>query len=384
MMSDKPIYLDYNATTPVDERVLQAMLPWFCESFGNAASRTHLYGWEAQEAVEEARKQLAKLLNARPKDIVWLSGATEANNLAIKGIFERHTSKGKHIVTVKTEHKAVLDVCENLKNKGADITYLTPQPDGLLTLQQIKDALRPDTVLVSVMYANNEIGVLQPIAEIAQVVHKNGTLLHSDATQAVGKVPIDIQADGIDLLSLSAHKLYGPKGVGALVVRQGVEITAQIDGGGHERGQRSGTLNVPGIVGLGMACQIAQNELLNENIRISCLRNKLENEVTKTISNTFINGNAAHRLPNTTNICFEGTDGENLLMTLSKIAVSNGSACTSAAVLPSFVLKALGLSDAQAAASIRFTLGRFTTADDIDRAITHICSVVPNLRHLSH
>jgi cysteine desulfurase len=375
-----PVYLDYNATTPVDPRVLETMLPWFTEQFGNAASRTHLYGWTAEEAVAQARKQVAKLLNANPKEIAFTSGATESNNLAIKGVFEKYGHKGKHIVTVATEHKAVLDTCHHVEQLGAEVTYLIPNTDGIITPQQVGEALRPDTILVSVMYANNEIGVIQPIRAIAEVAHQAGALFHTDATQAVGKLPIDVQAEGIDLLSLSAHKLYGPKGVGALYVRKGVEIISQMDGGGHERGRRSGTLNVPGIVGLGQACVIAQKEMKTESERLSVLRNQLESTILETLPNTFVNGNSEHRLAHLTNICFEHLDGENLLLSLKDVAVSTGSACTSASVLPSYVLKCLGLTDDQAYASLRFSLGRFTTQDEIAFAARHICEVVEKMR----
>ncbi len=371
-----PVYLDYNATTPVDPRVLETMLPWFTEQFGNAASRTHLYGWTAEEAVAEARKQVAKLLNATPKEIVFTSGATESNNLAIKGVFEKLGHKGRHIMTVATEHKAVLDTCHHLEQLGAEVTYLIPTTDGLITPQQVAEALRPDTILVSVMYANNEIGVIQPIRTIAEISHQAGAFFHTDATQAVGKLPVDVQAEGIDLLSLSAHKLYGPKGVGALYVRQGVEIVSQMDGGGHERGRRSGTLNVPGIVGLGQACALAQKEMKTESERLSTLRNQLEKAILENLPDTFVNGNTAHRLAHLTNICFEHLDGENLLLSLKDVAVSTGSACTSASVLPSYVLKFLGLTDDQAYASLRFSLGRFTTEEEIDFAVEHIVEVV--------
>lgn len=375
-----PVYLDYNATTPVDSRVLTAMLPWFTENFGNAASRTHLYGWTAEEAVAQARKQVAKLLNANPKEIVFTSGATEANNLAIKGVFEKLSYKGRHLVTVATEHKAVLDTCHHLEQLGAEVTYLTPAADGLITPQQVAEVLRKETILVSVMYANNEIGVIQPIRELAAVTHQTGALFHTDATQAVGKLPLDIQAEGIDLLSLSAHKLYGPKGIGALYVRQGIEIVSQMDGGGHERGRRSGTLNVPAIVGLGKAGELALKEMKNESERLRQLRDRLESAVLENVSDTFVNGNTTHRLSHLTNICFEYIDGENLLLNLKDIAVSTGSACTSASVLPSYVLKTLGLSDDQAYASIRFSLGRFTTDEEIEFAIQHIIEVVGKMR----
>ncbi len=375
-----PIYLDYNATTPVDPRVLEAMLPWFTEHFGNAASRTHLYGWTAEEAVATARKQVAKLLRANLKEVVFTSGATEANNLAIKGVFEKYSYKGKHIITIVTEHKAVLDTCHHIEQLGGEVTYLMPDSHGLIAPQQVADALRPDTILVSVMYANNEIGVIQPIREIAELAHAGGALFHTDATQAVGKLPIDMVEEGIDLLSLSAHKLYGPKGVGALVVRQGVEITAQMDGGGHERGRRSGTLNVPGIVGLGKACELAQKEMSTEAQRLGWLRDRLEKGILANIPHTFVNGNTPQRLAHLTNICFEHVDGENLLLSLKDIAVSTGSACTSASVLPSYVLKILGLTDDQAYASLRFSLGRFSTEEEIDFTLQHVLEVVERMR----
>lgn len=375
-----PVYLDYNATTPVDSRVLETMLPWFSEHFGNAASRTHLYGWTAEEAVTNARKQVAKLLNVNPKEVVFTSGATEANNLAIKGLFEKKSVRGKHIITVATEHKAILDTCHHLEEWGAEVTYLVPSSDGLISLQQLANVLRKDTILVSVMYANNEIGVIQPIREMATLAHSVGAVFHSDATQAVGKVTVDMHSDGIDLLSLSAHKLYGPKGIGALIVKQGIEISQQLDGGGHERWRRSGTLNVPGIVGLGKACEIAQKEMKSESERLKLLRDRLEQGILSQVPHTFVNGNIAARLPHLTNICFEDVDGENLLLSLKDVAVSTGSACTSASVLPSYVLKVLGLTDDQAYASLRLSLGRFTTDDEITFALQHIKEVVEQMR----
>lgn len=380
MNHTRPIYLDYNATTPVDSQVLNAMLPWFTEQFGNAASHTHLYGWEAADAVADARQQVAQLIGASEKEIVFTSGATEANNLALKGTFEKLGAQKNHIVTVATEHKAVLDTCQHLEALGAEVTYLTPAPDGLVSLQQLESTLRPDTLLVSVMYANNEIGVLQPIRDIGQLCRERGVLFHTDATQAVGKIPVDVDRDCIDLLSLSAHKLYGPKGVGALYVRKGVNLTAQLDGGRHERGLRSGTLNVPGIVGLGKACQRAGASMLEAQKRLSVLRDAFENEILSTLPGTKINGNRTFRLPQTTNISFENVDGEALLMAFNRIAVSNGSACTSALVEPSYVLKALGVPDELAHASVRFSLGSFTSEADIQETIRHVREVVEKLR----
>ncbi len=376
----RPIYLDYNATTPVDPRVLDAMLPWFTEQFGNAASRTHLYGWEAADAVTDARKQVARLIGAGEKEVVFTSGATESNNLALKGTFEALGATRKHIITVATEHKAVLDTCQHLEALGAEVTYLIPTPDGLITPQQVQGALRPDTLLVSVMYANNEIGVIQPITELGQLCRTAGVLFHTDATQAVGKISIDVSQSYIDLLSLSAHKLYGPKGIGALYVRKGVKLTAQQDGGRHERGNRSGTLNVPGIVGLGKACQLAGATISQEAPRLAQLRDQLENGILDALPDTSVNGNRDSRLPQTTNISFGRVDGEELLLAFNRIAVSNGSACTSASVEPSFVLKALGVPDDLAHASVRFSLGRFTSEEDIQAAVTHVRQVVDRLR----
>ncbi len=376
----RPIYLDYNATTPVDPRVLDQMLPWFTEQFGNAASRTHLYGWEAEEAVAKARRQVAGLLGASEKEILFTSGATESNNLAIKGAYEAHSHRGSHFITVATEHKAVLDTFQHLEGWGAEVTYLQPAADGLITVEQVTEVLRPDTVLVSVMYANNEIGTIQPIREIGKLCRERGVLFHTDATQAVGKLPIDVDQDYIDLLSLSAHKLYGPKGVGALYVRRGVKLTAQQDGGRHERGLRSGTLNVPGIVGLGKACEVASTDMSTEAIRLAQLRDQLESSILGTVPNTRVNGNREYRLPNVTNISFGDVDGEQLLMNLNRVAVSSGSACTSASVEPSYVLKALGVPDDLAYASIRFSLGRFTTEEDIATAVAHVQEVVSRMR----
>ena len=381
-----PAYFDYNATTPVDPAVLEAMLPYFGPHFGNAASRTHVFGSKAEEAVDEARQQLARLLGANSNEIVFTSGATESINLALKGVFEanQHRASNRrsgHIITVSTEHKAALDTGEHLARHGAEITYLQPDSEGLITVKQVEDALKPETILVSVMAANNETGVIQPIREIGAVARQHGALFHTDATQAVGKIPISFANTPVDLLSLSAHKFYGPKGVGALVARKSLTLTAQQDGGRHERGRRSGTLNVPGIVGLGEAARQARLLLTNEQDtqRITALRDQLEAGIVSELSTATVNGNRRFRLPNTTNICFAGVDGELLLMSLNQIAVSNGSACTSASTDPSHVLKAMGLSDDRAYSSVRFSLGRFTTEAEVDAAIRHVVAVVKRL-----
>ena len=374
-----PAYFDYNATTPVDPLVLDVMLPYFGMHFGNAASRTHVFGAKAEEAVDEARRQLAHLLHADPKEVVFTSGATESINLALKGIWEANGHRGNHFITVATEHKAVLDTCEHLARQGAEITYLQPDTEGRITAEQVAAAIKPTTLLVSVMAANNETGVLQPIQEIGTAAHNHGVLFHTDATQAVGKLPLSFVDGAIDLLSLSGHKFYGPKGVGALLARRYVALTAQQDGGRHERGRRSGTLNVPGIVGLGEAARQAQRQLPTEPARIAALRNKLETEILTQLPNATVNGSRPFRLPNTTNICFAGIDGEALLLTLDAIAVSNGSACTSASVDPSHVLKAMGLSDDLAYSSVRFSLGRFTTEAEVEAAIRHVVAVVGRL-----
>lgn len=373
-----PIYMDYNATTPVDQRVLEAMLPYFGVHFGNAASRTHVFGLEAEEAVDKARKQVARLLGAAPNDVVFTSGATESINLALKGAFEANGHRRNHIITVQTEHKAVLDTCLHLEKLSAEVTYLQPDPEGLITVGQVEAAIQPNTLLVSVMVANNEIGVVQPIHEIATMTRSRGILFHTDATQAVGKIPLNLAEMPIDLLSLSAHKLYGPKGVGALLVRNKAALVAQQDGGRHERGRRSGTLNVPGIVGLGKAAELASG--VKEMQRIAALRDQLEKEILKNVPGTQVNGSPTCRLPNTTNISFADVEGELLLMRLSGIAVSNGSACTAASTEPSHVLKAIGLSDELAFSSVRFSLGRFNTEDDVAKAIHHIEEVVGQLR----
>jgi cysteine desulfurase len=374
-----PIYMDYNATTPLDKRVLEAMLPYLTDHFGNSASSSHAYGWKAAEAIEKARNQVADLLGATEKEIIFTSGATESVNLAIKGVFDASQSAGNHIITVKAEHKAVLDTCTHLANNGAKISYLNVDSKGNISLEELEKAIRPNTILISVMAANNEIGNIYPIKEIAEIAYKHKVLFHTDATQAVGKIPIDVMSQSIDLLSLSAHKIYGPKGVGALFVRKNVKLIAQQDGGAHERGLRSGTLNVPGIVGLGEACEIAQKEMAEEAIRLAKLRDKLEKGILENIPNTQVNGDPNNRLLNTTNINFGRIDGEKLLMSLNEIAVSNGSACNSASTKPSYVLKAMGLDDDLAFSSIRFSLGRMTLESDIDLAVKHVKNVVEKM-----
>ncbi|MFZ5927478.1 MAG: IscS subfamily cysteine desulfurase [Acidobacteriota bacterium] len=381
-----PIYLDYHATTPVDERVLEAMLPFFREHFGNAASRNHSFGWVAEEAVEKARKQIASLINATPKEIVFTSGATESNNLAIKGVAEMYGEKGNHIITAATEHKAVLDTCKRLEKRGYRVTYLPVRPDGLIDLDQLRDSITDKTILVSIMYGNNEIGTVQDIRTIGQICHEKGVLFHTDATQAVGKIPVDVIADNIDLLSCSAHKMYGPKGVGALYVRRKnprVQLTAQMDGGGHERGMRSGTLNVPGIVGFGKAAELCQQLMPEEMPRIRKMRDRLKDGILAQLDEVYINGTMERRLPHNLNMSFAYVEGESLLMGINDIAVSSGSACTSATLEPSYVLKALGAGDDLAHSSIRFGLGRFTTDEEIDYAIGKVVEVVRKLRELS-
>ena len=380
-----PIYLDNNATTPVDPRVLETMIPFFLEDFGNAASKSHFFGWKAEEAVDYAREQVANLINANSKEIIFTSGATESNNLALKGVFEMYAEKGNHIITVSTEHKAILDACKHLERSGAEITYLPVGSDGLITLDQIEQAVKPNTILISVMYGNNELGVIQPIKEIGAFCKSKGILFHTDATQAVGKIEVDVIKDGIDLLSFTAHKMYGPKGVGALYVRRKnprVKVTAQMDGGGHERGMRSGTLNVPGIVGFGKACEIAKEEMQVEAVRLEKLRNKLENSLLE-LEESYVNGSTVNRLPHTTNISFKYVEGEGLMLGLKDIAVSSGSACTSASLEPSYVLKNLGLDDELAHSSIRFGLGRFTTEEEIDFTIDCVKTAVNKLRDMS-
>ncbi len=381
-----PIYLDNNATTPCDPRVLETMLPYFTEKFGNAASRNHSFGWAAEEAVDYAREQVAKLINADPKEIIFTSGATESDNLALKGVYEMYQSKGNHIITCTTEHKAVLDTCKHIEKIGGQVTYLEVQADGLVDLTELEKAITDKTILIAIMYGNNEIGVLQPIREISRIARKHGVLLFTDATQAVGKIPVDVQADGIDLMAFSAHKMYGPKGIGALYVRRKnprVKVTAQMDGGGHERGMRSGTMNVPGIVGFGKACEICMNEMEAEGKRLSILRDKLETSLME-LEESYVNGNTEHRLPHVCNISFKYVEGEGLMMGFNKdIAVSSGSACTSASLEPSYVLKALGLGDDLAHSSLRFGLGRFTTEEQIDFTINAIKTTVLKLREMS-
>ena len=381
-----PIYLDNNSTTPMDPRVLEAMTPYFLEHFGNAASRNHPFGWEAEEAVDYAREQVAKLVGADPKEIIFTSGATEGDNLAIKGVYEMYASKGNHIITATTEHKAVLDTCKHIEKTGGEVTYLQVKRDGLIDLNELEAAIKPTTILIAIMYANNEIGTVQPIKEISAIAKKHGVLFFSDAVQAVGKIPVDVNKDGIDLMAFTAHKMYGPKGIGALYVRRKnprVKVTAQMDGGGHERGMRSGTLNVPGIVGFGKACELCRLEMESDTKRISILRDKLETELIK-LEEAYINGSTEHRLPHVTNISFKHVEGEGLLMGFNKnIALSSGSACTSASLEPSYVLKALGLGDDLAHSSLRFGLGRFTTEEQIDYTVKAISETVLKLRDMS-
>uniref|UniRef100_UPI00093275C3 IscS subfamily cysteine desulfurase n=1 Tax=Flavisolibacter ginsengisoli TaxID=462367 RepID=UPI00093275C3 len=381
-----PIYLDHNATTPCDPRVVEAMLPYFSEHFGNAASRHHAFGWRAEAAVDYAREQVANLIGAEPKEIVFTSGATEADNLAIKGACEMYASKGNHIITCAIEHKAVLDTCKHLEKLGIEVSYLPVLPNGSIDLKDLEAAIRPGTILISIMYANNEIGTIMPVKAISELARKHGILFFTDATQAVGKIPVDVNKDQIDLLALTAHKMYGPKGVGALYVRRRdprVRLACQMDGGGHERGMRSGTLNVPGIVGLGKAAELAQLEMLEESNRLRKMRDLLEHELLL-LDQTFVNGDTENRLPHMTNISFQHVEGEALLMGINKeIAISSGSACTSASIEPSYVLKALGLSDELAHSSLRFGLGRNTTEEEIAYTIEKVSGVVNNLREMS-
>jgi len=381
-----PIYMDNQATSPLDPRVLEAMMPYLTTKFGNAASRNHQFGWEAEKAVETAREQIARLIGASAKEIIFTSGATESNNLAIKGIAEMYRERGNHIITQVTEHKAVLDTCKRLEKSGYRVTYLPVKADGLIDMDDLKRAIDEKTILVSIMAANNEIGVLQPIREIGKLCHEKGVLFHTDAVQAAGKVPFDVMADNVDVASLSGHKIYGPKGVGALYVRRRnprVQIAAQIDGGGHERGMRSGTLNVPGIVGMGMACEIAQEELASEMVRLKALRDRLQHKLEAELDYIHVNGSMEHRLPGNLNVSFVYVEGESLLMGINDVAVSSGSACTSATLEPSYVLKALGLGDDVAHSSIRFGLGRFNTAAEVDYVAAKVIQIVKHLRELS-
>jgi cysteine desulfurase len=385
-MVQLPVYLDYNATTPCDEEVLQAMLPYFSKDFGNAASRSHSFGWKANEAVEYAREQVAELIGADKSEIIFTSGATESDNLAIKGTYEAYSTKGNHIITTAIEHKAILDTCAHLEKSGAEITYLPVDKNGLIDLKELEAAIKPQTILISVMYANNEIGVLQPMKEIAAIAKKHNLIFFSDATQAIGKVSVNVQEDGIDLLALSAHKIYGPKGCGALYVRRKnprVKLAALIDGGGHEKAMRSGTLNVPGIVGLGKACELCKQKLSEEPSRLGLLRNKLEKGLLA-IEGTYVNGSIEYRLPNTSNIAFKNVESNALMIGLQKdIAVSSGSACTSASLEPSYVLKALQLEDSLAKSSLRFSVGRYTTEEEIDYVVKRVKETVKRLRELN-
>jgi cysteine desulfurase len=381
-----PIYMDYHATTPVDPRVLEAMTPYFTQAFGNAASRNHPFGWEAEEAVEKARKQVADLIGANAKEIIFTSGATESNNLAIKGVAEMYREKGNHIITCVTEHKAVIDTCKKLEKLGYRVTYLPVQKDGRIDLDELRAAIGDKTILITIMTANNEIGVIQPIAEIGAIAKEKGILFHTDAVQAAGKVPFNVNELKVDLVSVSAHKMYGPKGVGALYVRRRnprVLLSEQISGGGHERGMRSGTLNVPGIVGLGKAAELCRAEMASDTERLRQLRDYLNERLHKNLDELYINGSMEHRLPHNLNISFAYVEGESLLMGINDVAVSSGSACTSASLEPSYVLKALGAGDDLAHSSIRFGLGRWTTKEEVDYVIEKLTSVVQRLREMS-
>jgi len=381
-----PIYMDYHATTPVDPRVLEAMMPYFNVKFGNAASRNHPFGWEAEDAVEAARKQVADLIGANPKELIFTSGATESNNLAIKGVAEMYREKGNHVITCVTEHKAVIDTCKKLEKQGLRVTYLPVQKDGRIDLDELRASITDKTILITIMSANNEIGVIQPIAEIGAIAKEKGIIFHTDGVQAVGKVPFDVNALKVDLVSISGHKIYGPKGVGALYVRRRsprVLLAEQISGGGHERGMRSGTLNVPGIVGLGTAAQLCREEMEKDSARLRRLRDRLNEELHKNLDEIYINGSMEHRLPHNLNISFAYVEGESLLMGINDVAVSSGSACTSASLEPSYVLKALGAGDDLAHSSIRFGLGRWTTDEEVDYVVDKLTKVVRRLREMS-
>lgn len=385
-MLNLPVYLDNNATTACDPRVAEAMMPYFTRFFGNAASRNHAFGWQAKEAVDYAREQVAALVGADPQEIIFTSGATEADNLALKGVFETYKAKGNHIITATTEHKAVLDTCKHLEKAGAEITYLPVAANGHISLEELESAIRPTTILIALMYANNETGVIHPVKEISAIAKKHGVIFFSDAVQAAGKIAVNVLEDGIDLMALTAHKMYGPKGVGALYVRRKnprVKLAAQLDGGGHERGVRSGTLNVPGIVGFGQAAALALQEMEPDAIRLCKQRDKLEQALLK-LEGVQINGDTAHRLPHVTNLSFAYTESEGLMMGFNKnLAVSSGSACTSATMEPSYVLKAMGLTDEQAFGALRFALGRFTTAEEIDFVINEVTEAVRKYRVVS-
>jgi cysteine desulfurase len=381
-----PIYMDNHATTPVDPRVVDAMLPYFTERFGNAASRNHSFGWAGEEAVENARAQVASLIGATPKEIIFTSGATESDNLMIKGVAEMYREKGNHIVTQAIEHKAVLDTCKRLEKYGYEVTYLPVQRDGRVNPEDVRKAITPKTILITIMYANNEIGIINPMAEIGKIAKEHGIIFAVDGVQAVGKIPVDVQKDNIDLLAISGHKIYGPKGVGALYVRRRnprVQLSAIIDGGGHERGMRSGTLNVTGIIGLGKACELAQQEMPEESKKMRALRDRLRAGLEAKLDEVYINGSMEHRLPNNLNMSFAYVEGESLLMGINDVAVSSGSACTSATLEPSYVLKALGVGEDLAHTSIRFGLGRFNTEEEVDYVTDKMVQVVTKLRELS-
>ena len=381
-----PIFMDYHSTTPVDPRVLDEMIVCFTEDFGNAASRNHVFGWKAEEAVERGRNRIASLIHSDPKEIIFTSGATESNNLALKGVAEMYAEKGDHIITCVTEHKAILDTCKRLEKLGKRVTYLPVDSYGQIDLEQLKDSITEKTILISIMYANNEVGTLQRIQEIGKIAKEKGILFHSDATQAVGKIPVDVLALNLDLMSMTAHKMYGPKGVGALYVRKKnprVRLVAQMDGGGHERGMRSGTLNVPGIAGFGKACELAEQFLPEEMPRLKNLRDQLQRAIESELDDVYLNGHPTERLPNNLNISFAYVEGESLLMGLDDVAVSSGSACTSATLEPSYVLKALGVGEDLAHTSIRFGLGRFNTEEEVDYVAEKVISNVKRLRDMS-
>ena len=381
-----PIYMDHNATTPLDKRVLEAMMPYLTGEFGNAASRSHVFGWNAEAAVEAAREQVAKLIGASAKDLVFTSGATESDNLALKGAAQMYRSKGNHIITCLTEHKAVLDTCKRLIEEGFEVTFLTPDRSGQVSAEQVEAAITDKTTLVSLMAANNETGTLHPLAAIGQVTRRHNVLFHSDATQAAGKVPLDVEAMSLDLVSLSGHKMYGPKGVGALYVRRvgpRVRLVAQMDGGGHERGMRSGTLNVAGIVGMGAAAAIAMAQMSSEAARLTALRDRLHERICSQLDQVSLNGHPTQRLPNTLNLSFAYVEGEAMMLKIKDVAVSSGSACTSASLEPSHVLRAMGVGDELAHSSIRFSLGRFTTADEVDFAADQVVRAAKQLREMS-